>query len=307
MTTFNYTVDTVPMANEITRVSRSVNRTTGAVVAMQTAVVVSGEKAANRVCNNLNTGFYSLIRSQISQKMAKLQSDVDSLMMELVQQKNALLANKKRMERDYNMITSRYVKLFNGLNANLRQRVFELDKPTTDFAVKEVDKLWNRTKYLTATIPVSQLESVSYSQRILSSNAKKRGLNVINSMKSYLLELNSQKRLTEKILINADEFRNSSKLYMPLIVLKYNKEKDNHTVDMAFPDQKMNNAAKSTLKNTVYDTLSQHEWIQDFVPDEEITSEFSRLVSASSRSQRIKDLTMHLFRSSSMPTTKQDT
>ncbi len=305
MTTFNYTVDTVPMANEITRVSRSVNRTTGAVVAMQTAVVVSGEKAANRVCENLNTGFYSLIRSQISQKMAKLQSEVDSVMMELVQQKNALLAIKKRMERDYNMITSRYVKLFNGLNANLRQRVFELDKPTTDFAIKEVDKLWNRTKYLTATIPVSQLESVSYSQKILSSNAKKRGLNVINSMKSYLLEMNSQKKLTEKILINADEFRDSSMVYIPLIVFEYNKEKNNQTVDMAFSDQKMNNAARSSVKNTIYDTLSQHNWMQTFVPDKELTSEFSKLVSASPRSQRIKDLTMELFKTSR--TTKQDT
>ncbi len=298
MATFNYTVDTVPMADEISRVSKGVNRTTGAVVAMQTAVVVSGEQAANRVCNNLNTGFYSLIRSQISQKTAKLKSEVDSLLMELVQQKNALLAIKNRMEIDYNLITSRYVKLFNRLNSNLRQRVFELDKPTTDFAVKEVDKLWNRTKYLTATIPVSQLESVSFSQMILASNVKKRGLNVINSMKSYLLEMNSQKKLTEKILINEEGFRKSTKIYMPLILWEYNREKDSRTVDMAFPGQKMNNTAKSAVRNTVYDTISQHDLMQAFAPDAELTSEFSKLVSASSSPQRIKDLTMELFKSS---------
>ena len=38
------------------------------------------------------------------------------------------------MQKDYNMIAGRYSKLFNGLNSNLKQRVFELDKPTIDFA-----------------------------------------------------------------------------------------------------------------------------------------------------------------------------
>ena len=54
---------------------------------MQTAVIIAEEKAADHVCNNVNKGFYSLIRSQISQKMAKLQSEVDSHLMQLVQQK----------------------------------------------------------------------------------------------------------------------------------------------------------------------------------------------------------------------------
>jgi len=194
MASFNYTVDTKPMAEEMRSVSRHVNATTGAVVAMQTAVIIAEEKAADHVCNNVNKGFYSLIRSQISQKMAKLQSEVDSHLMQLVQQKNALLSIKNRMQKDYNMIASRYIKLFNGLNSNLKQRVFELDKPTIDFAVKEVDKVSNRSKYLTATIPIAQLESLAASQKIVASNVKYRGLNVIKSMRSFLFEMNTQKK-----------------------------------------------------------------------------------------------------------------
>ena len=139
MATFNYTVDTQPMAAEMSNVSHHVNITTGAVIAMQTAVIAAEETATDHICNNVNKGFYSLIRSQISQKLAKLQSEVDSNVMQLVQQKNALLNIKHRMQRDYNMIASRYIKLFNGLNANLKSRVFELDKPTIDFACKEID------------------------------------------------------------------------------------------------------------------------------------------------------------------------
>ena len=47
MANFNYTVDTKPMADEMRSVSRHVNATTGAVVAMQTAVIIAEEKAAD--------------------------------------------------------------------------------------------------------------------------------------------------------------------------------------------------------------------------------------------------------------------
>jgi hypothetical protein len=93
------------------------------------------------------------------------------------------------------MISNRYLKLFSGLNANLKQRVFELDKPTIDFAVREVEKVSNRTKYLTATVPVTQLESLAISQKIIASNLKFRGLNVINSMTKFLGDMYVQKLL----------------------------------------------------------------------------------------------------------------
>ena len=69
------------------------------------------------------------MRSQISQKIAKLQSEVDSQLMQLNAQRKQLLAIKNRMERDYNMLSDRYLKLFNGINQNLKQRILELDRP----------------------------------------------------------------------------------------------------------------------------------------------------------------------------------
>ena len=112
MATFNYTVDTNPMAQEIGSVSNHIKGTTTAVVAMQAAVILAEEKAADHVCTNVNKGFFTLIRSQISQKVAKLQSEVDSHLMQLNQQRKQLLSIKGRMERDYNMISNRYSKLF---------------------------------------------------------------------------------------------------------------------------------------------------------------------------------------------------
>jgi hypothetical protein len=303
MAIFNYTVDTKPMAEEIRSVSHHVNATTGAVVAMQTAVILAEEKAADHVCNNVNKGFYSLIRSQISQKMAKLQSDVDSHLMQLVQQKNALLSIKTRMQRDYNMIAARYGKLFNGLNANLKQRVFELDKPTIDFAVKEVDKVSNRTKYLTATIPITQLESISLSQKIVASNIKHKGLNVINSMRSFLFEMNTQKKLTDQILINDNRYTETATIYIPVVICECNRDKtDSKNLEIIVSDVELDNFSKSAIQNTAYSEINQVEWSQKTIPNSEIKSEFSKLISSSAKSQRVKELAMHLFHSNNFQT-----
>lgn len=299
MNSIKYTVDTKPMADELKSVSRQVNVTTGAVVAMQTAVILAEERAANHVCDNVNKGFYSLIRSQISQKMAKLQSDVDSNLMQLVQQKNALLSIKNRMQRDYNMIAGRYGKLFNGLNANLKQRVFALDKPTIDFAVKEVDRVSNRTKYLTATCPVTQLESVTLSQKILASNIKNKGLNVINSMRSFLFEMNNQKKLTDKILINDNRYTETATIYIPVLIYECNRDKtDNWNFEVIVPEAQLNSQSRSAIENSAINEVDKFEWLDSKSPITEIKFEFSNLVSASDKSDKIKNLATKLFQSS---------
>jgi hypothetical protein len=298
MATFNYTVDTNPMAAEISSVSRTVAGTTTAVVAMQTAVVVAEAKAADHVCKNVNKGFFTLIRSQISQKMAKLQSDVDSHLMQLNQQKKQLLAIRGRMERDYNMISGRYLKLFTGLNQNLKQRIFELDRPTIDFAVREVEKVSNRTKYLTATVPVTQLESLAISQKIIASNVKFRGMKVIGSMTNFLSDMNEQKRLTEKILLPGAKVENAT-LSIPVIISEMNFDKfDNKNIDVTVSKVQLNPTTQSAVKNTVNQNIDNLQWRKAEI-DKDTKSEFSKLLSNSNSSQRVKDMASKLFAANS--------
>lgn len=304
MAKFEFTVDTKPMAEEISSVSKHVNVTTGAVVAMTTAVVFAEEKAADHVCSNVNRGFYSLIRSQISQKTAKLQSEVDSHLIQLMQQKKALMAIKGRMNRDYSMIAKRYLKLFNGLNANLKQRVFELDKPTINFAVKEVDQFSNRTKYLTATIPVSQLESLKGSQEMLAANLKLRGYNVIGSMKSFLLEMNTQKKLTDRILIKDVNYRDSAVLYIPIAISEKSLNNKDFGYDVLLSNRLLDYYTKSAISNTVMEKLEQFTWQDETTNTEEIKSEYVKLVAESPQTNRVKELAMKLFTTNAYQTIK---
>jgi hypothetical protein len=236
--------------------------------------------------------------------MAKLQSDVDSHLMQLNQQRKQLLAIKGRMERDYNMISSRYLKLFNGLNANLKQRVFELDKPTIDFAVREVEKVSNRTKYLTATVPVTQLESLAISQKIIASNVKFRGLKVIGSMTNFLSDMNEQKRLTEKILLSGSRVENAT-LSVPIIISEMNFDKfDNKNIDITVSKVQLNPTTQSAVKNTVNQNIDNMQWQKTADIGKEVKSEFSKILSNSNSSQRVKDMASKLFLANNYQTIK---
>jgi hypothetical protein len=296
MATFNYTVDTTPMADELSSVSRNVNGTTAAVGVMQTAVIIAETKASDLICSNVNKGFYSLIRSQISQKMAKLQSDVDSHLMQLVQQKKALLSIKDRMNRDYNMISSRYTKLFNGLNSMLRSRIFELDKPVIEFACKEIDKISNRTRSLTATIPVSQTESISMSQKLVVSNVKQKSLGVISAMRNFVYDMAVQKKLTDNILINDSRYLGTARSYIPVAVCEYCVDSTGaRSTEVIVTKTELDNAAISSIKNTLASAFAGLEWKDNNSPSPEIRNEFSKMVTTSSASARVKELTSKLF------------
>lgn len=211
-------VDTEPMAQSIHRVNGHIAGTTTAVVAMQAAVIDAEHKAAGHVCENVNRGFYTLIRSQISQKMAKLQADVDSHLMQLNQQRRQLLQIREHMEHDYQMITHRYTQLFTGINRNLAQRVYELDRPVMDFAGKEMDRITSRPRTMVSTISLGQGESVRRSQHILSSNVKYRGLQVLDSIKHFLRGSLNLNILTDKILLRRSPGRHRVSISMPVMI-----------------------------------------------------------------------------------------
>lgn len=295
MATFNYRIDTQPLANELGNVSNNVSLTTDAMVSMQEAVIAAEERASDYVCENVNSGFYALIRAQISQKLAKYKSDVDSQTMLLAQQKRALQSIKGRMERDYNMIARRYTKLFDGLSANLRTRVFELDKPSVDFACKEIGRISNRTKYLTATIPVTQLESIAVSQKIIASNLKQRGFKVIDSMINFIHEINVQKKLTEKILVD-DYPQKHGNAYIPVIVYEFNRDRSGkENMEFVITDTELSESAKNEISEGLYSGLSNIDWKPDDQSEKEIYDEFCRLLSESLKTPREKEMALKLF------------
>lgn len=298
-------VNTRPMAQEIDSVSRHIDLTTTAVVGMKAAVISAEEEATTKVCNDVNRGFYALIHSQISQKIAKLQSEVDSHFMKLNQHSKQLNGIKSRMERDYGMLCGRYTKLFSGLNKNLENRVFALDKPTVDFAVKEISAVSNRTKQLSAIVPVGQLESLTMSQKMLSSALKNRGLRVLSSMKDFLGDMKKQEMITRRILLPQRCNAEQQTIMVPVIVRETNNSRNDKNIDIYVNSTNLTQSAQDSIKNTLNN--QQLEWTASARGSHnELRSEFNKCLSKYSSSQRVKDMVEKLFSETSFQTLKTE-
>ncbi|MDR0641613.1 MAG: hypothetical protein LBG07_04050 [Treponema sp.] len=134
MANLHFTVDTTPMAQSVDSVRGHVNGVTTAVTAMEAAVIATERESARTICENVDRGFYFLIKSQISQKLVAAQTEMSARALILVQLGKALDNIKRQMEQDYFMISRRYAKLFQSLNKSLETRVRELDRPAMQLA-----------------------------------------------------------------------------------------------------------------------------------------------------------------------------
>lgn len=296
MANIDCVIDTHPMANEMNSISHHVTGTTTAVVAMKAAVIKAESDAAEHVCNNVNRGFYTLIRSQISQKTAKLTSQVDSLIMQLQQQTRMLLNIRTRMEHDYNMITARYTKLFGTLNQSLKQRVYELDRPTFDFAERDLELISNRPRQLTSTVPLSQLESLTMSQRIAASNVKHHALEVIESMSNFLGNMAQQKKLTSRILLRQPATQPSALYMLPSIVFEECIDQTGATSTKVIANQRcITQQAVAATRSRALEQVDKLPWQNSAQINADVQNEFNRLLTTSRARDRVKQTARALF------------
>lgn len=211
-------VDTAPMAAELQSVSNHVKGTTAAVVTMQTAVIAAENKGANKVCSNVNRGFFTLMRSQISQKIANKQSRVEALIMQLGQQKRQLLSIKTNMEREYGRIAERYLRIFTSVNKELESRIRQIDQPVFELVNKHMMTSSNRMNALSGWVTTSQVEGITRSQQILVSKMKHNAQVALEQSTEFLSQIGEQRVLTGKILISNPMGNESRTCQVPVVI-----------------------------------------------------------------------------------------
>ncbi len=286
-------VDTEPMAKEISNVSNHVEGTTAAVVSMKMAVLKAENEGTKHICNRVNKGFFTLLHSQISQKIAANKSRTEALLMELNAQKKRLLEIKSTMERDYHRIASRYERIIININKSLKQRVYDLDRPVFNFCEREVAGTNNRLGLLTAIVPVCQLEGVADSQKILASNMKFDSVRAIEATKDFLKQMNEQKLLTRKIQLDCVDNRDAEQT-IPVIISVSSLDRSvlDH-MSVVLPDNLSQNTQEQ-ITNEIHENASSLSWKEQTINDT-VCNEFHRLISESAVSPRVKEMAEKLF------------
>lgn len=295
---FDCYVDTSEMAQEIHSVKNHVNATTTAVVGMQAAVIKAQADGADHVCKKVNQGFYALIHSQISQKMATLQSKVDAQLLRLNQQRKQLLAIRERMERDYQMISGRYLKTFNTLNRNLEQRITEIDRPVIAFANTEAKKITNRGNQLVSTVPMGQSESIKTSQTVTSSNLKYRAAKAIRSIDSFIGDSNRLNAITDRILLPRPIADDAKMLSLPVCIAESCIDaKGNAQTQVFVSEIGISKDARQSIETQVSASYrdGSMEWRHQEANDPEVVNYFRQQVMASGLAKRVQDMMLSMM------------
>ena len=299
MANFDFTVDTQQMADGLYSVAPHVDGATGAVVSMQAALIMAEKRAAEDICSNVNRGFFSLIHSQISQKMAICRSQVEARLLELRDQSQKLLSVKATMQRDFQMIAARYTKLFRSLDGALLSRIHELNTALVDLVHKDVGRLGSRTRTLQASVPVHQLESIALSQQIAASATRARASLAISAMSKFIQESNQQDRLAASILGggNADS---DSTILLPFALIECDSlQTRQRQWEYRAPTAQalvVSPQIKGAIERGVLAALPQIRWREQGAREREnVTRGVQQLISQAKLDERVRAHVLRMF------------
>jgi len=202
-----FNVDTTPMAQTVDSAKGHLNGVTVAVTAMQAAVIAAEFSASKTICENVDNGFYMLVKSQISQKAVAAYTEMTSKQITMLQLAKALENVKRQMEGDFNMITRRYAKLFNSRNKALDTRIKELDRPSMQLADIKKMVVFDKLKDDSSMLFSITAEALPFAQTALSGKLKQKTRDTMITLSESVTENSSYSEKVDSILVkNESDF-----------------------------------------------------------------------------------------------------
>ncbi len=296
MERFNFVVDTKPMADSVNGISGHVNATTAAVVAMQAAVIHSEETAAKKVCENVDNGFYNLMRSQISMKLATYFTEMNAKLSLLMEYKKDLCKSRDRMENDYNRLKREYLKIFHGLDIALENRVAQLDKAAVDLAKIRQKVILNKfTRDIPETMTVSEETGIT-EQMIISARLKSKTGRSLKFLGNKVHENAAYSALMDSLM----EKETTGSEYEEYIPVAYSSEQsmlmeDSFVLQLHYPEY-LTETVKNNIELKILNQLdSVTEHTNSDIEKQEIKKEFNTLASFESLDPRVFNVMMELY------------
>lgn len=296
MATIDFELDTMPMAQSLDRVGDHVTGTTAAVTAMQAAVIKTEKDSADRICANVDKGFFNLIRSQISSKLAKQFTEMNATFMLLIQYSKSLAATGNRMESDVYRLKRQYYKIFHGLDKSLENRVAQLDRPAMDLAAMRKTIITGRSLKTVATAVCTEQESGAINRMMVTARLKEKTGAALQSIGTNIYE--NEKYLNNvSNMLYQENIGTREELYIPVICVEgqsqlFADSSYAHAIYPEYMDQQTRNAVERVIKPVVNQLLSEGK---NQVHSEEVKSVFYDIANHSGLDERTMKVMMNLF------------
>lgn len=299
MASFDLLVDTDPMAAQIDTVNGSVRNVTLAVSAMQAAVIAQEEESSRQICANVDNGFYILMKSQLSQKIAACSSVMSGKLLLMKKFRADINHIKEIMQDDYNRICRRYRKQFTALNKALEVRIHELDRPAMEIARLEKNYFDTQRDESSTVICTGQDTQMT---AVISVNANLKN-KTVKALQVMAENVNSSAVYNRKIMhiMNNKTVEAKTDRFIPVVVFESESMFDAQTsVQNIYSAQSGNTKKDELLTGAVQQQTAAFEWEAGHLEEREsIRNYFMQQVTGSGCDERIAQEMIRLFGESS--------
>ena len=125
----NVTVNTAPFDQSVQSANYHVDGLTASVAAMNAANCAAIAECSEQVSDGIISGFYNLIRNDISTKKAETNTLLQTQTALLLEHSKAVTSMHSRMLKDFEREKAKYSAVISELDKELERRVTELNKP----------------------------------------------------------------------------------------------------------------------------------------------------------------------------------
>ena len=295
MAEFDFVVDTTPMAETVSSVSNHVTATTAAVVAMQTAVIASEKASAKKICNNVDAGFHSIIRSQLSMKISVAYTEMQAKLALLLEYSKTLRKTRDRMESDFNRVKRQYSQIFKGLDKALANRISQLDKNAVAISGTRQKTILGMFEHHIPEVIVTSVDNTK--QKIAVSRIKEKTAGSLDNLSGKVSENQLYRSLMDTMLDDSSTEKMTQE-YIPVIYSSKQSSlvEDSYVLSLNFPDYLSEQAKNSISLNILNrEDLFKDDKKSDFEKST-ISDEFQSLISSSAVDRRVAEQMMRLFR-----------
>lgn len=286
-------VNTTPFDSSVRHCNGSVQALTGSVVATEAAQIDSIRKNSRKVGETIIKGFFSTVQSEISQQIMETSSRIEATLVHLREMAQRCVAKQKQMENDYGRLASRYCAIFDDLNKELENRVYELDRPT--FKFKEIsDKTANRgiSTDMSSVVAIAGAENGHLEAMLGASIAKRQALNALGKANTFLVKQKTCERLLESCSLNEST---DAVYYAPVCYIETKGESDTINKELyssEFIGKQSNNRLAEKMKDLTFTT---NEFDQDMLKTHFSAEVADKYAYSDSHDERVRDYITKLF------------
>jgi len=230
------TVDDDPFQQSVAVCKNDVDLMTASVVATEAAQIASKAEAAKKISGEVVKGFFGFIQSTLTQQMTKLSMALGPKLQEILNLSARCRALQEQMEKDYNRIKSRYVRLFEDLDTELKKRVHNLDMAAFSLRVASADPVSDSSRSsLVATQALGGRESQLAQSQLLTYSVKHSALSIISSASKSIA---AGARLRESISAINEDLRIEAEqtLLVPAVFIEKEGMSGGKETNVYFPD-----------------------------------------------------------------------